>query len=778
MSEPQQPERARARDLALLGVWLIALVLALVIGRPRLAVGELEALVPAADRSVRGEPWLLLRVDPNHVAAPTEGTPDADGSEPESERADEDLLIEAGIALEEALGRERVALAPPRSEIERWLDAHALYLLPVDAHEALAAKLADATMLAEVQGLEARMSSPLFATLPDQPRRDPLDLHTLTERSVGSFGHVDALEGARVTASGDLLANEGERLLVQLRSQRSPAQLRATIEAALVGRGVTFDLLGPEVRAEQAELRVQAVARPLVLACFAALVLVLALVLRRIVPVLALIACLASGALMIAAALASLVGSLDLFGLALLVLLLGFACDAALVLPKIGLRGWASQLVLASALLPLLASPHPLWQRWAIAWLLGYLALALILRGVLPAILRRLATSGPAWLGHDLDWRLPGFRLKPMPIVALLSCVALCGGGAWASGRLEHRPAHLIPLGLVELDAREAELRAAFFDPALIVEARTQGADPAAALDASSADAAALAGLVGDRARRVDSPGSFVLGKQELDARRKSLATLALPERMTALHDMLDDQGLRAEAFSEFVRGAADLGDLPSAQAALEGPLGPWITRYLSDDGRSIRTRVELRGEASIPLAIDEDTLASVPELHGPAIAAIRDQREFDARLGLIVVIGLWLIAFWVWVGTGSLVMAVAVALVALAGECGLLLALELLGQPIGAHLLPVLILVGAATGVAAGRACRSVALDQPLVARGLLLSGLCQVVVALALASSGLPIWRELGLAAALGCMLAAGLGLFVGPGIAGLMVKRERSA
>jgi hypothetical protein len=238
---------------------------------------------------------------------------------------------------------------------------------------------------------------------------------------------------------------------------------------------------------------------------------------------------------------------------------------------------------------------------------------------------------------------------------------------------------------------------------------------------------------------------------------------------------MLADQGLRAEAFAEFVRGAADIGDLPSAQAALDGPLGLWIERYLTAEGNEIRSRVELAGEGSIPVAIDEARLAELPPLRGPAIAAIEDAREFDSRLGMLVLAGLWLIAFWVWIGTRSLVMALAVALVALAGECALLLVLVLLDQPFGPHLLPALLLVGSSTGVAAGRSCRAVALDKPVVARGLLLAGSCQVVAGLALLSSTQPLWRELGLAIAIGCMLAAGLGMFAGPGIARLIVRES---
>lgn len=783
-SGPGRSSGTSGRDLAVVAIWLVVVVLALiqVLARPALDVGELEALVPSEHRSVRGEPWLLLRVDEAALAERArEAAPDSTASEAdESELEAEGILLEAGIALEEALGHERVALAPPRSEIARWLDSHALYLLPVSAHEALALELGDANMLAEVQGLEARMSSPLFATTPEQPRRDPLNLRELTDRAAGSFGHVEgplADAAAYVTASGDLLGQEGQLLLIQLRSTRSPAELRQSITEALATHPVRFDLLGPEARAEQAQVQLQTSGPALLIACLAALVLVLALVLRRLVPVVALVVCLASVWLLLGLAL----GSFDLLGLAMAVILLGFGCEAALELPPIGLRGWASKLVLASALLPLLFSPYPLWQRWALVWALGYLAVAAILRVVLPAILRLVHTYGPAWLGHDLDWRLPGFRLRPMPVLALLVCLGLTASGAWASTRFDHRPGHLLPVRLGELDQREAELRASFFDPALIVEARTRAVtgsnDTAAALDAASGDATALAGLVPKLARRVDSPGSFVLAKAELDERRSSLAKLDLPERMTALHDLLADQGLRAEAFAEFVRGAADIGDRPSARAALDGPLGPWIERYLSEDGSEVRSRVELQGEASIPVAIDEAELAELPPLRGPAIAAIEDRREFDSRLGMLVLTGLWLIAFWVWIGTGSLAMALAVALVSLASECGLLLALVLLDQSIGSHLLPVLLLVGAATGVAAGRSCRAVALDRPMVAHGLLLAGLCQVVAGIVLLTSSQPLWRELGLAIAIGCMLAAGLGMFTGPGIARLLTREKQA-
>jgi hypothetical protein len=168
--------------------------------------------------------------------------------------------------------------------------------------------------------------------------------------------------------------------------------------------------------------------------------------------------------------------------------------------------------------------------------------------------------------------------------------------------------------------------------------------------------------------------------------------------------------------------------------------------------------------------------MAELPRLQGPAIAAMIDQREFDDRLGLAMLAGLWLFAFLVWLGTGSLGIALSVALVAVASECGVLFGLSLLDQSLGPHLLPILMMVGAAAAVAGGRACRAVSLGQPIVARGQLLSGACQVAIGVVLLTSTQPLWRELGLALAIGSALACGLGLFATPGLAMLFEKLRR--
>jgi hypothetical protein len=746
---------------------------------PTIWSGAGEGLVPHEHRTSSVRPLALLRFD----------AAQADATSEQAELEVRAVLAEAGFAIEEALGPERIPLAPPRTEITRWLDAHALYLLPLDAHEHLAERLSDARMLAEVRGLEARLSSPLFAVSGEQPRRDPLGIHELTVSESGRFGHVTEVPGGsrpQVGPNGDLVAARGDRALVALRSDRPPAELLVDLRAAVEGLPVTVALV--DRRTAEATLAEQLGAgakhgRNATLAGFAALLLLLAVTLRRLVPVLMLGLCLASIWLLTMFALVrfELVGGgVDPASLALVLVVLGFGCDAALRQPAVGARDWASTLVLAAALLPLLLVPYPLWQRWALLWAGAILLTAAIMRGVLPVVLA--LTRG------DLDWRRPGFRLAPMPVFAVVICVALTAAGAWASRQLDYRPGTRLPSTSAEARNLERELTEHFFDPTMIVEARTRaeaaGDEPgdfsgdfslgAAALDAAAADVARLAELVPHEARRIDSPASFVLPRAELEARKRGLEALKLHERMAALDLLLVDQGLRAEAFAEFVRGAADIDDLPSAQAAIDGPLGPWIAGYLDLTGEQVelRTIVELHGrEGLAAAALTRERLAELPVLRGPAIAAALDRHEFDNRLGLVVLCGLWLCAFLVWLGTGRFGVAIAVAVVALAGECGVLLGLTLLGQPIGPHLLPVMLLVGAGAAVAGARACRAVSLGQPIVARGLLLAGACVVVVGMMLWVSAQPLWRELGVALAGGSALACGLGLFATPGLVGVL-------
>ena len=145
---------SRSLTLALMAVWALLTAIAVIsmlAGRTPWS-GDLEGLLPVADRTPAGRTLVLLQVDQDALAPePTE-----DDTGPNAGT----ILADAGFAIEEAFPDERVPLAPPKTEITRWLDAHALYLLPIDTHAALAERLTDAAMLAQVQSLAARLSSP------------------------------------------------------------------------------------------------------------------------------------------------------------------------------------------------------------------------------------------------------------------------------------------------------------------------------------------------------------------------------------------------------------------------------------------------------------------------------------------------------------------------------------------------------------------------------------------------------------------------------------------
>jgi hypothetical protein len=791
------------RPLALgsLAAWALLTVVAIIsllTGRTPWS-GELEGLVPKVHQSQGGRVLVLLRVDADKLAE-LDSVSASDGNgqpaDASSELDDRTILAEAGFAIEEAFPDERVPLAPPKTEITRWLDAHALYLLPILTHDALAERLSDAAMLAQVQSLAARLSSPLYSVSGDQPRRDPLGIHELTGDEAGRLGHVAEVPDAdapTVGANGDLISAAGDRALIALLTTRPPEQLQAELVAALEALPVQIELIDPRLQTASVAARVGAASWALLGGCFAGLILLLTVTLRKVTPVLVMTACLASGWVVVMWLGVSLgLVNLDLLSLALSIVLLGFACDAALRQPQIGTRGWVSTLILALALAPLWLSPYPLWQRWALLWPLAFLLLTLGLRVLLP-ILLELSRS-------ELRWPEWGGRATSRPTVALLACVGLCAAASWLAPQLDYRAPARLPLVEDHQRTLERELTEHFFDPSMIVEVSTPtdperesqlGSPEAAALDAAAESIAALAELVPAEARRIDSPASFVLPQTELEARKQALAKLKLGERMEKLQLMLVDRGLRSEAFSEFVHATTDIDDLPSAAAALDGPLGPWIRGYMQANAEGeieLRGRVELRGRDGLPVAsLSDEQLAELPPLRGPAIAAMIDRRELTSRLLLVLVASLWLTALVVWLGTGELASAIACALVAASCQAGLVVGLALLEQPVGPHLLPVFVLVGATAALTGARASRDQrpstsdfqgreTSNQPMLATLLVSSG-CQIIVGVVLLSSSQPLWRELGLALTLGSALSAGLGLAVTPGLATLLRRRSRT-
>lgn len=275
---------ARAWPRAIVTAWLATVVVLLsrLIGDPGVEIsGDPDVLLPAEHQAPQDEPLLLL-------------TARQEALDPEQGGAGE--LQAAASAVAERLGERRASMGPRAVELTAWLDAHAFYLLPVGAHEAVAERLTDTAMAEAVDALKARLSSPLFGVSGEDPRRDPLRLQELAREHAGRMTHLgdDEDMAAELTAAGDLLALDGRSLLIQLRSDEAPSALRAELEPALQELPVDATLVGPGPRRERVRETLRARAPSLLTVGLAGLVLVLSLALRAIRPVLAIVLALLS----------------------------------------------------------------------------------------------------------------------------------------------------------------------------------------------------------------------------------------------------------------------------------------------------------------------------------------------------------------------------------------------------------------------------------------------------------------------------------------------------
>lgn len=701
--------------------------------------GEVEGLLPAHDRSPTREPLLLLVLREDAPA----------------DLATTDTLLATAAFVGDRLGEERVPLAPPSGEAAAWFDAHALFLIPDTALANLRDRLQDDALSAAVEDLRARLSSPLFGLGAEEPRRDPLGLREGTAAQAGRFAHGDASEFGRAspTASGDLLDRHGTAVLVQLRSDREHAQLFADVVDAIGDAPVDAALVGP-AGIEQAARGVVAARWLQVVAIAAAgIMLVLAASLRSVRATAAILACIATA---LAAALLW-QPAVDTWAVPMLVLLAGFSCEGALHLQRISARGWPAAAVLATALLPLALGDYPAWSYLAWSWALGISISVLLLRIVVPAVHARIG-GGSTWEGR-------GFRWRPMPVIAVVLAGVILAAGAWASTSLRHRGADRITLAPDTL--AQARLIDEFFDPALVVHTDSSAVEPALALERAAVDARVLAQLVPTSATRIDSPGSLVSSQADIDRRRAALSELELPARMLKLREILESRGFRADAFGEFLRTARVDDAGPTAASMLDGPLGPWLRRYQLGDSATFRSFVHLGpdAEADVPGVVGADDRPL--RLAGPAAAARRDRAEFRDWFGIWALSQMWIGAFLVWIGTRSFAIAMSAAFATLVTQCATLVAMTALRLPFGPMVLPGILLVGAASTIAAGRACRAIDLRRPLFATGLIVTSLCQIAAALALVASDVPPWRHLGLVVAVGSAIASGVGLFVAPGL-----------
>lgn len=752
---------ARQRPRRVLAVWLVLAIAALVWLRagPRVE-GATEALLPLEHRAPDDEVLLLLGPAVDRAAGEPGDLTDA--------------LVAAAGTIAERMADERVPLAPPVGEAAGWFDAHAMWLIGDDALATIAARMSDASMSDAIGELKARMSSPLFGVATDEPRRDPLRLYGLlgAEGSRYAAGN-DAVGGprqgampggdrgpgrSRVTAAGDLLAADGSALLLLVRSRRGPQVVLEQAQRLVAEHGVAVELVGGPRTEQAAATLVHERGLQLIALALAGVTAVLAGVLRRVRATLAIVGGLATVAL----ATVAMLPALDPWSVAIIVFLLGFSCEGALHLQRISARGWPAAAVLATALLPLLLSPYPAWQAWAWRWPLAVAAGMIVLRVVLPAI--------HAVVGGAVSWEGRGFAWRAMPGLALFAGLVVLAAGAWSVSSLRYRGADRVHVAAVA--ATQQRLIDEFYDPAALVRAQSRGPDAAAALDRAAVEGRALASLVPGEAVRVDGPGPWIARREDLERRRAALAELKLPARLESLRAILEARGFRSDAFGEFLRGAAGDGGLPTADAMLQGPLGGWLRRYLTKDGDvQVRTFVQLGPdvEAGVPRVRAPD--GSGVTLVGPAVAARIDRQRFADWLGIWALCQLWLGAFVVWLGTRSLGVAIASAFATLVTQCAVLALLTMLRVPVGPSMVPALLLVGASATVSAGRACRAIDLQRPLFATGIVVTSLCQLAAGAALAASGEPVWRPLGLVVVVGAVIASGTGLFVAPGVCAML-------
>src|SRR5690606_36127765 len=133
--------------------------------------------------------------------------------------------------------------------------------------------------------------------------RDPLGIRELTDAEIGRLGHVAEIPGSddpRVGPSGDLIAASGDRALIALRSDRSPDQLLGDLRVAIAELPVEVALIDPSVAEATTVGQLGGSSErwghgpKLTIAGFAALILLLSVVMQRLIPVLILGLCLAS----------------------------------------------------------------------------------------------------------------------------------------------------------------------------------------------------------------------------------------------------------------------------------------------------------------------------------------------------------------------------------------------------------------------------------------------------------------------------------------------------
>ena len=706
--------------------------------RGELVGGSSDGLLPLAHRRDPHLHFVLLRSD----AVPAE-----------------QALLEAADAVAQRLPNERILLAPPAREIDAWMDASALFLLPAQADPRLADKLKPHAIAAAISVLRARLSSPLFGTTGEDPRRDPIGLRELVRGLSHSIGHVDPHDkmfAPRVTVAGDLVSFDGQAALLLLQSERSLDALETELREA-VGDEIHVDVLGEGTRERAARTLVRNAGVHVLVSTLALLAIVLAVEARSIRPVVSMLACALAPALL----LVSLLPGIDTLSIPILAISFGIAVARTFICEHQP-PAWSSELLLATALLPLAFTEYPAWAHlawcWALAWLFGSMVVRVMWSD------RSLSRASKPWFGRSR------VSLVPMRWLAITMTIIVLVAAAWASTHLRYAGPSVTPFHETLAEA-EQTLARSFFNQDTLAEARSVATTEEEALDLAAEDARLIAALVPTQVALLDAPGSFVLPSSQVGSRHQALLELRLADAMEVVRSNLVSQGLRVDAFAEFLASTADLSHPPTASAALQGPLAAWIDRYI-DRGQtsvSVRSYLHLRHDAAVPDVRGADQ-AALP-LRGPIVFALEDRERFPTWLATLIVLGFSVAGTCAWAHARNLATALATAMGGFVAQAALWLVLDLAGRSIGPHLLPIFLLTGTIAAVLGMRACLASTQVEALAPGAWLVAGLALLAPGGASIVAIEPLWRELGLAWLLGASLATGAGLFIAPGLCAAM-------
>ncbi|RMG98455.1 MAG: hypothetical protein D6705_05840 [Deltaproteobacteria bacterium] len=723
--------------------WLAACVAAFLLGRVRLAPSS--ALFDHLPPQHRPEPdvaWLM-------VLLPTD--------------AASDLAYAAEASLVEAFDAELAPLSPSHAELDAFADGHRLYFAGEDALATLDAKTTPRAIDRHVDDLYAMLGSPMFGAIAEDVRKDPLGIGRTLPTPSPWLGRIPDVGFTRL---GNWVSADGTKLLLRLSSAAPPAEIERRARAVLEPFEAQASVLGRN--ALEAAVAVGIGGRATRILAIAACIWIAAttLTLRRARPVFALVACLSGTAV----GLLPWVGALDLWSVPALLFAMAFAAEAALPSWRRTGGGWTATAILAAAPLPLLLSSHPALHAFALHFALAFLVLGASLRLVLPAL------AGLA--GREPVWPRSGFRVAPMPLFGVLAAGVLLAGGAVAMRRANHaEPDRLARLRAPTARAERA-MATTFFDPDRLVRATARGASMRDALEEARRDAAVLERLVPAEADALVSAGRLVAAPEDEARLRARIDDLHLKERFARLRTAFAERGFPPEAFGTFFALAETAATPPAPEAVLDGPVGRWIERIatVGDQAAAIPSYVLLSPDpAIVPDRIVRDDGRPV-RLEGPAIARRTALRHFDDWLGMTAIASLWISSLLVWFGTRRLTVAFGAAIAGLVAQSAVLGSLVAIGLPLGVHLVPALLLAGAAAVTAAARAIETRVNQGRLAPELPLMTSTFQIGAGLALLAGGQPLWAHQGAALAIGAAAAWGVGLFVAPGIHLVLLRIRR--